>query len=1263
MSFTLTNRGGLQKIHDRLMKYQMRFEKYLSDHGLNTDSLEMAKTNLSILLQSDDWVLFSEVMANLIFYCDSGIIQIDSSKYNEGNRFLCREFKDLLEGGIFAMRNNLGSDLDTTLQVTLLSHINDTITIEGYTSDICNRDIEFLYSLFQEVNRLDGYNENVLDDIKNCYSQSDSLKCAVGCMANLEYMMECLRELYGNTFSLYPYVGVLTFFGDAARRRRRGDGSEETRVVSMDAKVRPDTDATFFKPNARTSYDTVEVYKELATNISKISSEYRRGSQYIDHERCFNLDSILDSDDGLYYPYEALGFATGSEFMDYYNPSEGDIAYKSAGCSSWGEYEGIIKPKLRDLLALYIYKSLERHCKTASGESFRFTDRHFLEDYADLGKEVCYVDYCSVRYKDAVLRDVDKFVKTVCRAAIITRNDDNELYKIKVMCFDGRIKADATREIFNSAVFLNGSKNVRFSDAYTRRLDNIGGVVLEFTFCLDIRLMDKKPLFGYTAARQFRKQGIVVNQRNIIIGETEDSTPLFSTPGGVIDLNTMVVHRFSAGSRSGKGVMTMNILASLIASDAALFYIDRKPDMAAELGYLSGGDMFVVNGGDIQTTDVHHMFTKDKLLEGFCPGSSKYNRKYLRAVFGNDFGATWEGALGDFVYARAMILSLGIIAARMYFTGNECPDVAMEELFINGSVAVVIDEITNWHNQFEHKYFETLASSGNISSSAIARFYRPLVGGSVKDDASDLDSIMGQVDEVDKELLSKYQQEIEAYREASASGDEKATSKLKTANNNLRSLITKLQKKASQSEKDIEEILYWTTYCEKYKSMIDVVSAIKNAGIKQSMMDNNNVYLIGQFISGVANTGDPITFNKDGSVRQQGTPESFLKLASTITPNASNIASETLTRSYLLGFAEALGCDWFTGRNLTDKNDPNSLRHANFGGTCRADVGLDQWLHERGNWIYIPQGTQEMFRGGTPDQIPKSYVKFKPYLVLNTNDEPERGVKLNDTGLESGSTTSPYNADSLKYYDNTSAGYVLNCAKRVGFSDWEKLRLSHVKKSFCASRSNPCYGHLEEGVGLRGLIEEYKRTDPEYSAYEFHSDCLKRSKEIADAVVRHFGYTDYMEYLLDFSPKGLIGASDIIEVYKNPDLTMDEEARHRMQLPRYYNSGYSSLISGGALREAAPDSDLGVELLQRESVEGGGSDSRRNAFGYNDSVGSDRAGDEFDRFDVVSDEGNRMTDEELAVVGHYILDACDLKFRNEEPVIQLIISFLRRKGW
>ena len=268
----------------------------------------------------------------------------------------------------------------------------------------------------------------------------------------------------------------------------------------------------------------------------------------------------------------------------------------------------------------------------------------------------------------------------------------------------------------------------------------------------------------------------------------------------------------------------------------------------------------------------------------------------------------------------------------------------------------------------------------------------------------------------------------------------------------------------------------------------------------------------------------------------------------------------------MLGWAEMYGCDWFIGRNVTDKDSPKtSARAHNFGGgeMKSSDSTLDSWLHDRGNWAYVPDGDQESYRKG----MPRNAVKFKPYLVLNTNCEPE---------APKGS--SPYNDAVINQmgYATDVNKYVMSCAKRVGYKDWETLRERLIEPGFAPTP----YGHLNEGIGLKGLIKAYKETDG--SDWQFDPSCLSYSKQMADAILSRFGYADYWDYLLDPSPMGLIGAQDIINMYEDPQFASDETYRLQKMYPRYYNTNNMNLLRGTSGGNGESDDEsLGFEILSQ----------------------------------------------------------------------------------
>jgi hypothetical protein len=86
-------------------------------------------------------------------------------------------------------------------------------------------------------------------------------------------------------------------------------------------------------------------------------------------------------------------------------------------------------------------------------------------------------------------------------------------------------------------------------------------------------------LFSYKAYEKLINSGLQPSAKNVVVGRGlngEDITENFDDEGNILI-------GIIAGSRSGKGVVTLNILASLYADDCPVFYLDFKPDMSATL--------------------------------------------------------------------------------------------------------------------------------------------------------------------------------------------------------------------------------------------------------------------------------------------------------------------------------------------------------------------------------------------------------------------------------------------------------------------------------------------------------------------------------------------------------------------------------------------------------------------------------------------------------------------------------------------------------
>lgn len=188
--------------------------------------------------------------------------------------------------------------------------------------------------------------------------------------------------------------------------------------------------------------------------------------------------------------------------------------------------------------------------------------------------------------------------------AIVICEDSGGRFKIRFSDYAHRIDANRLKRIEKKILGWVGTKEVELDRAsFSLMRDNDS--IKEIEVVRDKSLCGTVPLFSYIALRKLREQGKRPSYQNLILGRAEDDSIYIGnskdTPFGGFNtaIGSFVLH-LSAGSRSGKGVMTLNMIASALASNVAVPYLDSKPDMSSLLLYLAkklGVKTFALNGG------------------------------------------------------------------------------------------------------------------------------------------------------------------------------------------------------------------------------------------------------------------------------------------------------------------------------------------------------------------------------------------------------------------------------------------------------------------------------------------------------------------------------------------------------------------------------------------------------------------------------------------------------------------------------------------
>ncbi len=419
------------------------------------------------------------------------------------------------------------------------------------------------------------------------------------------------------------------------------------------------------------SHETHQINQYLTNLLNMCESTSR------DFDLNLVVSNYLDSskqDLKLYFPKKLLEFAFGCSSYSNKNNGNGVERYPAiSDVRSWDEYaKDIVKPVIED-----IYKN------TAIS---LFEKKGFMENegYKTSQAFELLKGMLNYMYKNLTSCMIISNWKEAPESATDLNSSATLVgFKIRVADVDHKIPLSTQVPKYIIDNIFGGLKGD--DDAVCETVVPLGSSS-DYTVC-DIQhkfspsLVNGEPLFAYTAQNSLKKSGKTPSWENLIIGKKDDDSIL--TVGEDISFNKKLVHWVLAGSRSGKGVMTLNILAGALASNKPVFYLDNKPDMASMFrsSQLSGGRMFCING-DYDTSF-------DETFHSCHPDSFNWSKNippFVREVLGNDYSN-----YAPIFYLRAVMFLTSLI----YVRGSVRTESRLyEPLGGEKGIAIVIDEIS-----------------------------------------------------------------------------------------------------------------------------------------------------------------------------------------------------------------------------------------------------------------------------------------------------------------------------------------------------------------------------------------------------------------------------------------------------------------------------------------------------------------------------------------------------------------------------------------
>lgn len=260
--------------------------------------------------------------------------------------------------------------------------------------------------------------------------------------------------------------------------------------------------------------------------------------------------------------------------------------------------------------------------------------------------------------------------------------------KVKVLAPEG-VDVEAIRSGVFQAVASSTDKSVLDKG---KTIAEQSGCYIEINFVADQVQDNAFPLFAYKALDSLKKQGksFEPSLNSVLLGK--DSKGRLLKAGKDINFNNVLTHYILAGSRSGKGVMTLNILAGGMDGVTPLAYADNKPDMLSMLKAINP-NVYGINGESC----ISNPADGNDLFNQFANPDSEVNwdnvPDYL-VKYGYIDSKSYT-SVGNIFYVRFMMLTMGIIAARVNASHFK------DRLGGKNGITVVFDEFANATKTFQ----------------------------------------------------------------------------------------------------------------------------------------------------------------------------------------------------------------------------------------------------------------------------------------------------------------------------------------------------------------------------------------------------------------------------------------------------------------------------------------------------------------------------------------------------------------------------------
>ena len=299
--------------------------------------------------------------------------------------------------------------------------------------------------------------------------------------------------------------------------------------------------------------------------------------------------------------------------------------------ASWLNIDGSMKynymPHIQVRNCMRVYRDKETGKLKRAKNWNEFRDKFKSDIKPTIHKFLSHID---INNEGILKKAISSILSLYTTIILVNEFDPKKNLRLTIFNTESSI-SNKTEGIANAIVQKNPFMAPSLSNYHIMNNEETNGV-RSILIVTDIKRYKGELMFAYKLFSKLVENGGYFNLKNTIVGTTLKGDTY--TVNLADTANTII--GVIAGSGSGKGVLTLALVASMIGSRAPVVYVDYKPDMAKSLWELQnnngGRGILAVDGaGGSISTDLEPGWGMDGKLKGLTVGL-RNTIPYVKAI-------------------------------------------------------------------------------------------------------------------------------------------------------------------------------------------------------------------------------------------------------------------------------------------------------------------------------------------------------------------------------------------------------------------------------------------------------------------------------------------------------------------------------------------------------------------------------------------------------------------------------------------------------